>query len=522
MAVTTLSVHRLYFESQNEDTLNPQRVDEIRLLLEDSEDRGLTPVGVSTTWVFPEFTEAPRVPASDFVGFTDLPEVRLHCVPARADEYQRLLNVRERMYTTMAQTYPEISAWIVGYEPSFPFFDCSGEPLQLPQLVPFIVDTLESLQATLKSLQPNSTVIAHFLGASRFRIFIGDEVVQPRLMQNLILEEIQLRGRPASDYFDLLVSDLFPDLLLDRSEETENLTAPRDDRRLMSYSPQGDPGWVQKTMENFETDSDDLVEDYDYWDDVDTAVAIDEAINVSNVTPPEDQVAELKLPSTDPTLSLSGAKSNSEIDFVPDAEFKSSTYERNKWTAVADFFPVVAPVDPDESGVHMGVGIRVEDRTWGGTADQTRFMADIFGGEQDFSPCFVDMEHFPCAALQFTGNDVNNSSVGKTKLLHFDLDEEPFDFETHLYRTQIVEREVLHPISLTWELKWYMEAWDLTDTNDCIGTSLDIWEWTVENVYGVEIPTSLSESNLFFAWGAADSDDGEVDVERTGTSYWNY
>lgn len=208
-------------------------------------------------------------------------------------------------------------------------------------------------------------------------------------------------------------------------------------------------------------------------------------------------------------------------DVVPDAEFKEQYPERNKWTAVHDFLPVI-PTVPDT--VHAAAFLRVLDRTWQGDTgpypDQTRFGGFALGG----SAITADAcQNQPCGALQFTGDDttaIPPQSKGKTKLLHFPLMEHPWSFFNHTYRVQVIEREYWHSLDLRYELQWRAEVYDLSDNGQWLGNSDWIWEWSVPNVFGIEIPTPLGSSKLVFGFGPGTA--GGIDSERTGTSYWVY
>ncbi|HEV8129911.1 MAG TPA: hypothetical protein VGQ81_01565 [Acidobacteriota bacterium] len=87
-------------------------------------------------------------------------------------------------------------------------------------------------------------------------------------------------------------------------------------------------------------------------------------------------------------------------------------------------------------------------------------------------------------------------------------------------KVQIIEREYWHSLDLRYELQWRAEVYDLTDSGQWLGNSDWIWEWSVPNVFGIEIPTPLGSSKLAFGFGPGTV--GGIDSERTGTSYWVY
>ena len=169
----TFSTHRLYREAPDENTPRSDQVTDYRDLIEVIEGENLVPIGVSTTWVFPEFAVPPRIPAMVPPGSYDgFEEVRLACVPDAASEYERLVTVRSEMYAAMARSFPNIDQWMLGYDPELQFYTCSGEPLDLGRLVIFIVDTLETVTPVLRGENANATIIAHFLGRPSIPILV--------------------------------------------------------------------------------------------------------------------------------------------------------------------------------------------------------------------------------------------------------------------------------------------------------------------------------------------------------------
>ena len=78
------------------------------------------------------------------------PEARISCLPDRGSpEYSRLSAVRDRMYATLVAEYPSVRYWIVGYEASFPFFDCAGRQLTFDVLIPYAEDDLAAVQTPI-------------------------------------------------------------------------------------------------------------------------------------------------------------------------------------------------------------------------------------------------------------------------------------------------------------------------------------------------------------------------------------
>jgi hypothetical protein len=199
-------------------------------------------------------------------------------------------------------------------------------------------------------------------------------------------------------------------------------------------------------------------------------------------------------------------------DVVPDAEFESSTMERNRWTAVADFKGTVEPRDAPYG--HVGAYFRGQDVTWD-TDNQTRFGTILFGDDEyDEGDCSDE----PCAALQFTGNEIgSNPTSGKTELRYFPIDEFPWDESSHVFRVQVEEMEV-KVSRVEWRYIWYAHIYDLTDDDHLIESYGPIWDYTITGTYGIEIP-SLSGSRVAFGYSFGES--GEVKFDVVGTQFWD-
>ena len=224
--------------------------------------------------------------------------------------------------------------------------------------------------------------------------------------------------------------------------------------------------------------------------------------------------------------TIMGGLTDEDEDVIPYGRFESETYNRNKWTAVGDFYP---ETDPHPDGAHAAVFLRVLNRTWGGSPDQTRIGSFVYGGLWTAGACNNEY----CGALQLQGDDVTadpEGSEGLQELIEFDLDEFPWGSSSHLYRVQVMEEERLHTLRWTWEHWWRAEAHDLTDDSGPpnydpagrIGYSSWIGEWTLEIIFGIEEP-NLTNSKLAFGLGPSRSPfTGKVRFERVATNAWDY
>jgi len=218
-AIITFSQYRLW-GSDGVNSPNTNALDDYREVLQAAQDLGMTPIGTSTTWVFPDFADAPLVPSTLPPNHAGLEEARIACIPDLGGlEYQRLSNVRNEMWATLAQEFSDVESWFVGYEPGLEFYDCSGEQIQGEDLFTYIVDTLEGVSAAIKSTNPSAKSIAHFLGRSGMPVHVRDELVQPQDIINRIRTEISARGKSQAGIIDDYAFTLEPNLLAERFPE---------------------------------------------------------------------------------------------------------------------------------------------------------------------------------------------------------------------------------------------------------------------------------------------------------------
>lgn len=345
----TLSVFRLFWQSPHTGSIDAAAASEYHSQIQEAQRLGFTAIGTSTVWVFPPFAGGPQVPETKISLFTNVPEARIACIPPRGTaDYQRLVEIRNSMWATMAKEFPEIQHWIVGYEPNFIFYDCSGQQLQLQDLLVFFVDTLEGANSAIKSNNSNAVVIAHFLGRSPTPIDVRNQLVQPRQIVEGVQLEIARRAGVQASYFDEWVFELDPELIVDRYPESSVPVAFGSSAPTILTS-----GWNTKYLEEFTVNTSDLVLNYADWNDWRTTI-------VRTITVVSSGYAQFRL--SGPDLSVGGAiTANNSPDVVPDQEFTTQYPERNKWTAVMDFLPVPA-TPPPTPGAHAAVFLRVLDR----------------------------------------------------------------------------------------------------------------------------------------------------------------
>jgi hypothetical protein len=282
-----------------------------------------------------------------------------------------------------------------------------------------------------------------------------------------------------------------------------------------STAPHSYPGWNVKCCEDFTQGNTNDITTWADWEDY--LITLDNWY--LNPIPVQSGLAQLRLFDHQGTdWMVAAAKTTTRMDVVPDQEFDSQgTYpgaERNRWVGVMDFYPKVG------SGwdhTHTGVLIRVNDRNWDSQDpsddNQTRFGTTVYNGL--VGACTSGPG---CGALQVTGDKVGTGgSQGKTRVLNFNLSQDPWENMNDRFRAQIVEREWFHPLSFVWEPWWRAEV--LNDQGNLLGYYGWLGEWTIENIMGIEVP-ELNGSKLLFA--LSEKEQGGVDADLTGTAYWIY
>jgi hypothetical protein len=136
------------------------------------------------------------------------------------------------------------------------------------------------------------------------------------------------------------------------------------------------------------------------------------------------------------------------------------------------------------------------------------------------SPRCTDDPGDGCGAMQLNGDDDANPGQGAQALLRFQLDEEPWDNPTQLFRVQMIEREVRSESNTAWELFWRSEVWTQSSV---IGEKDWVSEWFIEYCLGIKIP-ELSDSKILFGLSqtAAPNWEGGIDADLVGSAYWTF
>lgn len=480
-----------------------------------------------STWLFPPFAEPvfrQQGQPQWHLGtrITQLPRIPSFDSP----DYTRLLELRSEIQASIVRAFGEIRLWMIGIEPELPFFPCSDRPLTPSDYARFFADVLKLGYEAVKRENPEAVVIAHFLGRSDIRLGLGASVVQPSELMALLEDEIRRRGEPRSLFFDEWVTSIDPELALDREEETPSMVG-------FGGQVASSGRWVVKWLDEFTTNTSDLVATYPDWEHIGTDTSRVELTR----TEVAGGLAKLRLdqPPQEPQekeWTVGGARTT-EVDVTPDEEFADpgiptqSGNERNKWTAVLDFFPVPPGLVPP--GAHVPGFLRVIPRQhkdeFGAFKDnQTRFGSFAFGGPVNAQNevCVGGPNDVkPLGALQLTGDSISDPDFGKTALRCFEIPYNIFDPAAagDLYRVQIVERELWSSIE-GWKRRWMAEIWNLSQSAKLGGTGW-VHEWTVSITYGIAIPDPLGGSKYMMAVGPGKDESG-VDAERAGTAYWVY
>ena len=252
-----LPARQLFGQSTNAEAISLSAKETHLGILDEITDRDLTPIATTTSLVLPVFAEAPTLPNLEQTSRGSAERVKLSCVPPiGSSEYLRLLDLRGRIYATLAREFSSISHWMIGNEANAEFYDCSGNGLALDDYITFVVDTLKEGTAAIKSQNPSTIVIAHFLRRRDIPIVIEGQLVQPTEFVGLILGEIRQRGDAPTRYFDILASDIDPALLADRQPYTPAFFSASGPSRLHAAEWNEDSGWTDE----FDTsDTSDLV-----------------------------------------------------------------------------------------------------------------------------------------------------------------------------------------------------------------------------------------------------------------------
>ena len=516
----TLSVFRLFREAASpERTSNPGAVEEVRQVVNAAYDLGVTPVAITTSWVFPRALNAPSLPVSNAAKKIGTRVATLNCIPPLgSDEYLRLSTLRNEMVRTLAKEFPEIRYWIVGFEPDFNFYDCTRRQLPFSDLITFFVDTLYGANMAIKTVAPQASVMGHFLGNVSTPIVLGGELVQPGQIIESVLLEINRRGGDLTDYFDSWTTSINPALTFDRFPDTAiPILQSSGSRQMFRSTPNtrkmfgSSSGWNVFWLEEFTFTIGDLSSRSEWQ----YCPSLQDPANIN--------VASGKAEQALTTSEDFSCAETVGTDVVPDQDFDTSPWEGNAWTAVQDWNPEGTAISGEQ---HPPVCIRTHDVDYSsanGSADDnlTRFCGWPYGDKE----CDSDPG---CGTTQFTGDvvDANPPELATADLADFDFGLDPapdFTDTDKEYRSQIIEKAVstYFPYVYT-QLKWKSNVVDITDPSDIIllGTSSS-WtsDWTLENTYDIETP-SLSNSSAAFGLGPGHV--GAVDTTRTGTSYWVY
>lgn len=184
---------------------------------------------------------------------------------------------------------------------------------------------------------------------------------------------------------------------------------------------------------------------------------------------------------------------------------------RHKWCAVVDFYGKARYVP---TYGHIAVFIRVHDRTWGGTPDQTRFGCFV-RGDTSMTEGLTNSPLVPQAAIEFVGDKIEGSG-GQQWVQRFALDEDPFDNPNTKYQVKIIEEEWNSPIT-GWTPQWTAEVWNLDDETR-IGHLGPYTKYSLR-LQNIETPP-LSGSKI--AMGSGPATAGSIDATRCANAKWQY
>jgi len=458
-AIVTFSIHRLFWHSDSPEALNQDVARDYEKWIAAAESLGMTVIGTAPTWVLPPFANPPWKPSvvPPALQSATAPEARLAAVPPVAgDEYLRLTEIRNRMWGTLARRFPNVTRWMVGYEPGFEFYDTFGEQLMGADLQTYMVDTLQGVSFRTKSANPTARIIAHFLGRSGVPIRLRGEIIAANDIVDLITTEINRRSKASPLFFDEFAFEIEPALLGPRLDElpgAATLEEVCEKTNCYQMATSTNPGWNLKCCEPFQAAATNLWTDADYrqpsgiqeWNEILAPEFI------KNLIPVENGKALLRRSLGAGNNQVAAGVSAPGVQVVPMLEFAQGGGERNRWTATMDFSPIL---DPFLWSSHVGMMVRVNDRDWSppvGPDSHTRFGATAYRGPVSQPVCWGKPG---CGALQFSGDSIAVPGTGATYLFWFQLDQAiVWTYPLFPFRLQTIEREWLNG-SFVFEPEW--------------------------------------------------------------------
>lgn len=356
----------IFLDDPEGDAISERARRDLWTLLEAISVSGKSAWGAAGAWTFPESSQAPRLPVDPNL-IPIMRPIASNCIPSfDSVDYREWSQVRNRMHGTLVREFPELEVWWIGLDPGLPFASCTQRGLSRSEFVRFALDSLEGIRNAAKTERPGIQVGFHFLGSASEPIrFLEDgniAIVEPAELLEAFAAEARRRGYDFFTSFDLAAWDLEPDLLDPREDESSVPWA--FGQTAMSSAG----GWQVKFLEEFNTDTSDLVANYDHWKDIRT----DTEFTLVTVVEIDSGIAMLRLEDpTEEQTSIAGAVTVTDaedpqngVDVVPDQEFQTSPGgdEWNKWTAVTDFSALPPGTDPP--GAHAAAFLRVNDRTY--------------------------------------------------------------------------------------------------------------------------------------------------------------
>lgn len=434
-----------------------------------------------------------------------------------------MLDAQSAIQEEVANLFPEVEYWLLGFDPVLELSDCNGKLLDSETAIEFLVDHMESSASAVRSASPKAQVVAHYLERPWNPISLGGVDVQPTVFVELLTDEIGQRGDTTSQYFDVMAGDMDAALLQFRREPEPltNLLGPSPGGSLFSGQGYGSgcfgtvtnpvPGWNEKCREEFQTDASD-VRNYAAWEGYPTGAYVP-MMPVSGAT----VALTLTMPqggaSTSATGAYSATSGQGALNFIPNSELNappSCQYcERNFWLAHFEFRPGTTP---GSSGTHPPVCLRSHPVS---SIDFTRFCSFIYAGVRNEGTCSNE----PCGAMQFNGRPVSGDPTTTIqKLLSRDAERLIFP-SSALYRSQVLEKERFF-VWYGWERIWRAEVYDLSvSPADRIFYAGYYSDTQVEWDWGIQVP-SLSGSRV--TWGFGPGSSGSITVERVATYFWKY
>jgi hypothetical protein len=104
--VIPFSVHEMFGDMETIQSLKDDFKERFMVVISELEPSGVTPVGAASTWVFPTFVNARKVPQTGVSFWGGTREARAYCIPSlNSKEYLDLVKIRNSIHKSLAREF---------------------------------------------------------------------------------------------------------------------------------------------------------------------------------------------------------------------------------------------------------------------------------------------------------------------------------------------------------------------------------------------------------------------------------